>query len=161
MSLCGTVLFNVSFSPLFWHFQPQLISEGFSCLPGVLRGRTERRAAFFFFFFFFSGPWPLDTLGICSAIIWARGLILSLHAMLCLSEKKKNRRPLFARLGKTITPPALPDRAQLREQQRNENHLRFLLRGQASSSGYCQKTQDKGRPEKRKVLNSRFFLFGP
>lgn len=51
---------------------------------------AERKGGrrFFLFFFRFPGPWPLDSLGICSAIIWARGLILSLQAMLCLSEKK-------------------------------------------------------------------------
>ena len=50
----------------------------------------------FVFCLFFSGPWPPDSLGICSAIICERererGLILSLHAMLCLSGEKKNKK---------------------------------------------------------------------
>ena len=120
MSLCGTVLFNVSFSPLFWHFQPLLISEGFSCLPGVLRGRTERRAAFFcvcvcFLFVFFGA---LAT-GLFRYLLRnnlrererERGLILSLHAMLCLSgEKKKQKKKTstFVRQAGQDNHPSCP-----------------------------------------------------
>lgn len=77
------------------HF-PQLIREGFSGLLKNLKGKKKKNGSFF-------GPWPPDSLGICFAIIWAQAhLISACHA---LSFRK--RRPLFTRLGKTISSPAL------------------------------------------------------
>ena len=126
----------------------------------------------FVFCLFFSGPWPPDSLGICSAIIWERErererahLIFACHALSFRRKKKQKKKnddlcsPGWARQS-PLLPSLTGHNSESSREMKTTSGFYSEAKRLAAATAKKHKTKEGQKNGKCWIQDFFFFLFG-